>query len=160
MTIEKTRVKQPRAQKIITESPESVTDQGSFLALLPLKNVVILPKSVLPIIVGRSSSIQAIEYALSMDKMIFITAQKDSRVEVPSAQDLFEYGTRATILQVMRMPNGSLKILAEGICRARILSSHKELGFLGVNYEDYPTTNLELTAQIEALWRQLKSTYY
>ena len=92
-----------------------------YLPLLPLKNVIILPKSILPIIVGRASSIQAVEFALKDDKSIFISTQKNSATENPTESDVFQVGTRATILQVMRMPNGSLKILVEGICRARII---------------------------------------
>jgi ATP-dependent Lon protease len=138
---------------------ESFDERGPFLALLPLKNVVILPRSVLPIIVGRASSIQAVEFALRTNKSIFITAQKDSSVETPTTQDIFEYGTRSTILQVMRMPNGALKILAEGICRAKITGTHREQDFLGVFCEDVPTTNLILNTEAEAAWRQLKALY-
>jgi len=134
-------------------------DQSSFLPLLPLKNVVILPKSIIPIIVGRASSIQAVEYALKHNKTIFITSQKDSKVESPTENDVFEIGTRSSILQVMRMPNGALKILAEGICRSRMLSAQMHDTFLGVQYADIPTTNLQETTEIEALWRQLKSLY-
>ena len=65
-----------------------------FLALLPLKNVVLLPKSILPIIVGRPSSIKAVEFALKHDKTIFISAQKEPDIEQPIATDIFNYGTQ------------------------------------------------------------------
>lgn len=90
--------------------------QEHTIPLLPLKNVVILPKSIIPIIVGRPLSMKAVESALNNNRSLFITAQKDSRVETPTQDDLFITGTRSTILQVMRIPNGSLKIIAEGIC--------------------------------------------
>ncbi len=138
---------------------QEVDERGTFLALLPLKNVVILPRSVIPIIVGRASSIQAVEFALRNNKSIFITAQKDSNIETPTTADLFEYGTRSTILQVMRMPNGALKILAEGVCRAQIMGTQREEDFLGVFCQDIPTTNMEVTTEIEAVWRQLKALY-
>jgi len=134
-------------------------EQGEFLALLPLKNVVILPKSIIPIIVGRSSSIQAVEFALKNEKTIFISAQKDQTVENPGISDVYTYGTRSTILQVMRMPNGALKILAEGICRARIVQSQEFSSFIGVVTENLPTTSLEDTTELQALWRQLKTLY-
>lgn len=134
-------------------------DQGDLLALLPLKNVVILPKSIIPIIVGRSSSIQAVEFALKNEKTIFITAQKDQSIENPGVSDVYTYGTRSTILQVMRMPNGALKILAEGICRARIVQSQEFSSFIGVITEDLPTTSMEETTELHALWRQLKTLY-
>jgi len=129
------------------------------LALLPLKNVVMLPKSINPVIVGRESSIQAVEYALKTNKLIFISAQKNPDVEVPTDHDVFTHGIRATILQVMRMPKGALKILVEGICRAKIVHSEPMEGFLHITCEDTPTTNNEKDIELEALWRQLENQY-
>src|SRR5436189_5733607 len=108
MKKEKTKRLKP-AQKPVTGS----------LPLLPLKNVAMLPKSIIPVIVGRDISIKAVEHALKTDRMLFITAQRNAATETPTKDDVFMYGTRSTILQVMRMPNGPLKILAEGLCRAR-----------------------------------------
>lgn len=138
---------------------ENIQEQEGLLALLPLKNVVILPKSIIPIIVGRSSSIQAVEFALKHEKSIFITAQKDQAIENPGIDDVYAYGTRSTILQVMRMPNGAFKILAEGICRAHVLKSQELNSFLGVVTEDLPTTSLDDSTELQALWRQLKALY-
>jgi len=130
------------------------------LALLPLKNVVILPKSITPIIAGRQKSIAAIEHALKHNKSIFITTQKDHAVENPTDNDIFTYGVRSTILQVMRMPNGALKILAEGICRARIVECQtNEHGFMHVTYQDLPTTSADESVELLAYWRQLKGLY-
>lgn len=129
------------------------------LALLPLKNVVILPKSIIPIIVGRQSSIDAVEFALKNQQTIFITAQKNPKTENPTEADVFDHGTRSSILQVMRMPNGSLKLLAEGICRSKIDSASAQNGFIVVKCHDIETTNTELSAETEALWRQLKALY-
>jgi len=130
------------------------------LALLPLKNVVILPKSITPIIAGRSKSIAAIEHALKHNKSIFITTQRDHSVEDPTEKDVFTHGVRSTILQVMRMPNGALKILAEGICRARIVDCHTtDQGFMQISYKDLPTTNTQNSVELLAHWRQLKMLY-
>lgn len=134
-------------------------EKNEFLSLLPLKSVVILPKSIIPIIVGRPSSIQAVEYALKHNNTIFITSQKDGKTENPTLNDVFTHGTRSTILQVMRMPNGSLKILAEGVCRSKIVTPHFGQEFLSVYCEDLPTTGLEETTEVEAIWRQLKDLY-
>lgn len=130
-----------------------------FLPLLPLKNVIILPKSILPIIVGRQSSIQAVEHALQHDKAIFITTQKDHTVENPTHEDVFQVGTVATILQVMRMPNGALKLLVEGLHRAKIVNAVQGESFIGVYTQNLPTTSLERTIEIEALWRHLRELY-
>ena len=137
---------------------ESVPEED-FLPLLPLKNVAILPKSIIPIIVGRPISIKAVEYALKHNRSLFISAQKDPKTENPTKDDVFLYGTRSIILQVMRMPNGALKILAEGLCRAKIQSFEDADGFIGVKYQDLPTSSLEQTVELEAIWRELRSLY-
>ncbi|MCK5632281.1 LON peptidase substrate-binding domain-containing protein, partial [bacterium] len=138
-----------------------IEEQGTaeMLALLPLKNVVILPKSIIPIIAGRHSSIKAVEYALKHDKMIFITSQKSPKTEKPTPDDVFTHGIKATILQVMRMPNGALKILAEGLCRAKMVDFEPTDGFMRIYCETLPTINTENKIEIEALWRQLRSLY-
>ncbi|MFI5333072.1 MAG: endopeptidase La [Candidatus Babeliales bacterium] len=154
--------KTPEAQETISLSPENVPvheERGEFMSLLPLKGVVILPKSIIPIIVGREASIQAVEYALKHNNAIFITGQRDPKIETPTISDMFIYGTRSAILQVMRMPNGSLKILAEGMYRSKILATQMHEGFLGVYCADIPTTGLEMTVELEAIWRQLKNLY-
>lgn len=152
--------------EIINETSEKETvipavpeEDSQVLALLPLKNVVLLPKSILPIIVGRTSSIKAVEYALKQNKVIFITAQKDPDIEQPTPTDIYKHGTRAIILQVMRMPNGSLKILVEGIGRARIMQSEPLQDFTCVHIEDLATEHPEDFAQQEASWRTLKHLY-
>ncbi len=138
----------------------SVNEQEHHnIALLPLKNVVILPKSITPIIVGRPSSIEAVEYSLKNGKALFISAQKNPEVEHPTVDDVFHYGTRATILQVMRMPKGTLKILVEGESRARLVSSHESEGFIQVEIENLHTQTTANTIELEALWRQLKNLY-
>lgn len=135
--------------------------QTSFLPLLPLKNVIILPKSILPVIVGRSHSIRAVEHALSHEKLLFITTQKDAEIENPTHDNVFIHGTKATILQIMRMPNGALKILVEGICRTKMVTPHHhEEGFLGAYCKDLPAQDLETdTIEIQAAWRHLKRLY-
>ncbi len=142
--------------KHITDGP---MENSTHLALLPLKNVIILPKSILPIIVGRPISIQAVEYALKHDKSIFISTQRDSTVENPTDRDVYQVGIRATILQVMRMPNGALKILVEGICRAQIKIVDQSHSFICVYAQDLTSQYSEKTVEIEALWRALKEHY-
>lgn len=134
-------------------------EQSKFLALLPLKNVVILPKSIIPIIVGRASSIAAVEYSLKHNKPIFITAQKHPDVEHPGQDDVYAHGTKSAILQVMRMPKGTLKILVEGLNRAKMVSSEETDGFLTAECEDLPTTSMNKSIELEAIWRQLKGLY-
>lgn len=150
--------KKIQEETIITPVLEK-EDQDQFLALLPLKNVVLLPKSILPIIVGRASSIKAVEYALKDNKSIFISAQKDPDIEQPTEADIYQYGTRAVVLQVMRMPNGSLKILVEGVCRAKIVETIASQEFTGVYIEDLTTKEPKKHTNLEAAWRTLKALY-
>lgn len=138
----------------------NVQEREQFLPLLPLKNVVILPKSIVPIIAARDISIKAIEHALKHNQMLFITAQKDPETENPTREDIFEYGTRAVILQVMRMPNNSIKILAEGICRAKINEFTYVDDFIGITYNDIKAEENSGTAEVEALWKELSALYY
>ncbi|MCA9769821.1 endopeptidase La [Candidatus Dependentiae bacterium] len=151
------------AQNIIeqpeTNHVEETQKHETFLALLPLKNVVVLPKSIVPIIVGRETSIRAVEFALKNNKSIFITAQKDEHVETPTSLDLFSHGTRSKILQVMRMSNGALKILAEGVCRSKIIDTQEAEGFLGVHCIDIESSKAKQTVELEALWRQVRTLY-
>lgn len=136
-----------------------------LLPLLPLKNVVILPKSIIPVIVGRQASIAAVEHALRADKMVFITAQKRPDTENPALDDLYRMGTRSTILQVMRTPQGSLKILVEGLCRARadrldVINETDQEQVKEALVFDIPTTHLDRSVELEAAWRQLKGLYH
>lgn len=149
-------VSEPSKTENIHIHPEG---EPATLPLLPLKNVVILPKSIIPIIVGRPLSIKAVEYALKNDRTLFITSQKSQNIENPTENDLFAYGTRSTILQVMRMPNGALKVLAEGICRSKIEKFSHHEGFIQVNCTDLPTTSLNKEIKLEAVWRQLYKLY-
>ncbi len=130
------------------------------LPLLPLKNLAMLPKSIIPVIVGRDISIKAVEHALKTNRMIFVSAQKSAQTETPTKDDVFTYGTRSTILQVMRMPNGPLKILAEGLCRAKAinLEDHED-GFINVLYEDLPTPDIEFSTELQAIWRETALLY-
>ena len=147
-------------KEITLQEPQSAEEeQTDYLSVLPLKNVVILPKSINPVIVGRKSSIQAVEYALKHNKSLFVTAQKNPNVENPTGDDIFEYGLRATILQVIRMPNNALKILIEGISRAKIVHLEDNGEFMGAYFEDLPTTNANNSVELEALWRQAKELY-
>lgn len=139
--------------------PAEIKTATETLPLLPLKNVVILPKSIIPIIVGRDLSIKAVEFALKHNHSLFITAQKDPKTEDPTVDDLFQVGTRSTVLQVMRMPNGALKILAEGICRAKMTSLTQADGFFSATYTDLTTPNDTLSIELNAIWRQLNTLY-
>ncbi len=125
-----------------------------ILPVLPLKNLVILPKSIIPVIVGREMSIKAVETALQTGKELFVTTQKDQEVDSPVLGDLYTCGTRCTILQVARVSN-NLKILIEGVVRSRIVQAEEKDGYFQATVQDIISTPLEVTPENKALWRQL-----
>jgi len=88
--------------------------------LLPLRDVVIFPNMVVPLFVGREKSIKALEYAMSHEKEIMLSAQKDAKVDNPGIRDIYMFGTLGTVLQLLRLPDGTVKALVEGKQRAQI----------------------------------------
>ena len=96
------------------------------LPMLPLRDVVVYPHLVIPLFVGRDKSIAAIEKANNGDKKIFLVAQKSADKDEPDASDLYHTGTIATILQMLKLPDGTVKVLVEGVDRANIEKLHVE----------------------------------
>lgn len=136
------------------------TSINRTLPLLPLKNIVLLPKSIIPIIVGRPRSIKAIDFAMNNNKEICVTAQKDSAQDAPGTEDLFMFGTRATVLQVMNMAKGTVKVLLEGVERTRIDSIQEtDLGFWQAECSFVEDTGFTDDIEIHALWRTVKAQY-
>ena len=90
------------------------------LPLLPLRDVVVFPYMTIPLLVGRLPSINAIEKAVAGDRMLFVTAQKRSEIADPSHQELYRVGTVVRVLQLFRLPDGTLRVLVEGLSRVRV----------------------------------------
>ena len=90
------------------------------LPLLPLRDVVMFPYQTIPLLVGRLPSINAIEKAVARDRILFVTAQKRSEVSDPSFDELYKVGTVVRVLQLFRLPDGTLRVLVEGLCRVRV----------------------------------------
>ncbi len=101
-------------------SPKTITE-ADFLPLLPLRDVVVYPHLVIPLFVGRAKSVRALEIAVDNGKQILLVAQKSANQEEPGPSDLYEIGTLATILQMLKLPDGTVKVLVEGVSRARVL---------------------------------------
>ncbi|MCO7231139.1 MULTISPECIES: endopeptidase La [unclassified Cobetia] len=99
---------------------EQNEDQTLTLPLLPLRDVVVYPQMVIPLFVGREKSIQALEVAMEGDKKILLAAQREASQDDPTAEDLFAIGTVADIMQLLKLPDGTVKVLIEGSSRADI----------------------------------------
>src|SRR6185295_18307294 len=106
-----------------TTPPTDVTT----LPLLPLRDVVVFPHMVIPLFVGRPKSIKALDVAMDAGKHILLVAQKQASKDDPAAGDLYDIGSVATVLQMLKLPDGTVKVLVEGTQRARI-QSIEELG--------------------------------
>jgi ATP-dependent Lon protease len=104
-----------------TPLPSSPVD----LPLLPLRDVVVFPHMVIPLFVGRPKSIKALEAAMEAERRIMLVAQKAAAKDEPSVDDMFEMGCVATILQMLKLPDGTVKVLVEGLQRAKVLAIHE-----------------------------------
>tara|TARA_B100001250_G_scaffold413326_1_gene447101 strand:- start:515 stop:2941 length:2427 start_codon:yes stop_codon:yes gene_type:complete len=127
------------------------------LPLLPLRDVVVFPHMVMPLFVGRDKSILAIENAMLTNKEIFLVSQKNADIDYPSSDDFYHFGTVASILQLLKLPDGTIKILVEGLSRAKI-SSLKEEDFFVADLEQVDGRSI-LNKEVEALCRAILSRF-
>jgi len=96
-------------------------EELKVLPLLPLREIVVFPNTAVPLFIGRAKSIMAIEKAYETDKLLFLSAQKDAKIDVPTEEDIYKIGTICRIIQLLKLPDGTLKILVEGLNRGRIV---------------------------------------
>lgn len=120
--------------------------------LLALRDLVIFPNMVIPLFVGREKSIKALEAAMERDRIIFLVAQKDARTDSPEKKDIYEIGTLSEILQILKLPDGAIRVLVEGLTRVKIKEYLQEEPFYEVAVDDIPENN-EKTKEVEALMR-------
>src|SRR4051812_8033339 len=102
----------------MADKPETV--RGELLPVLPLRDIVVFPHMIVPLFVGREKSVRALEAVMRDDKQILLVAQKNAAQDDPGADDLYEVGTVSTVLQLLKLPDGTVKVLVEGGRRARI----------------------------------------
>jgi ATP-dependent Lon protease len=98
------------------------------LPIVPLRDVVVFPHMMMPFVIGRPSSTRALEHALVKDKRIFLAAQHDAAVDDPQPSDIFTMGCVANIVQSLKLPDGNIKVLVEGIERARAVEWKEDKG--------------------------------
>ena len=127
------------------------------LPVLPVRDVVIFPYMILPLFVGRDISIKAIERASGENKLIMLVSQKDVNIEVPSSDDLYTVGTVGTILRMLKLPDGRLKILVQGLAKSRITDfTQTEPFYIGKIEKVVDQQQAEMTLEVEALMRNVK----
>ena len=108
----------------------------SNLPLLPLRDIVVFPSMVIPLFVGRDKSITALNEVMKSDKKIILVTQKNSEIDDPKKNDVFAFGCESNILQLLKLPDGTVKVLVEGIKRVKILDFNDEEKFISCTYEN------------------------
>src|SRR6058998_1941795 len=99
------------------------------LPMMPIRDVVIFPYMMTPFVVGRESSVRALEEAMAGDKKIFLATQHDATIDEPKPNEIYQVGTVVNIVQSLKLPDGNIKVLVEGVDRARILQVEDTDGF-------------------------------
>src|SRR5437762_10161246 len=107
------------------------TPQGTVYPVLPLRDIVVFPGMVVPLFVGREKSVSALEAAMTGEKDIFLLAQLDPGCDDPDRDDLYDTGVVATVLQLLKLPDGTVRVLVEGQQRANLQSLRTEHGTNG-----------------------------
>ena len=107
------------------------------LPLLPLRDIVVFPSMVIPLFVGRDKSILALNEVMKKDKKIILVTQKNSEIDDPKKNDIFTYGCEGSILQLLKLPDGTVKVLVEGIRRVKILDFKDDDKFITCEYSPY-----------------------
>ena len=128
------------------------------LPMMPIREMVIFPHMMIPFVVGRESSVRALEEALTGDRKIFLATQHDASVDDPSADDIFETGTIGNIVQSVKMPDGNIKVLVEGVERARAMEVNDEDGFFVATVRT-GKTHLEMTAAVEVMMQRVHTLF-
>src|SRR5689334_22603543 len=117
--------------------------------MMPIRDVVIFPFMMTPFVVGRESSVRALEEALAADKKIFLATQHDASIDEPKPNEIYQVGTIANIVQSLKLPDGNIKVLVEGIERGKILQVSDEDGFFHATIRTAKYT-LEQNQTVEA----------
>ena len=130
------------------------------LPVLPLRDIVIFPHMVIPLFVGRSTSIAALEEAMDSDKRVFLVGQKEPDTDDPKKADLFEIGCVATVLQMLRLPDGTVKVLVEGSARAKLEKYNRLKTFCTADVKEVAELHLDdINPELKAMMRTVLSHF-
>jgi len=135
-----------------------VTKQTERLPALPLRDIVVFPHMIVPLFVGRDKSVRALEDVMKNDKKILLVAQKNASQDDPDKNDIYKIGTISTVLQLLKLPDGTVKVLVEGGERAEIIKYHDNAGFFEVDAELVAEGD-ETDNELEALSRSVVSQF-
>ncbi len=130
----------------------------SVLPILPLRDIVVFPGMVVPLFVGREKSVRALESVVKANNRILLVSQKNGSQDIPTKEDLFRVGTSATVLQLLRLPDGTVKVLVEGVTRAKInaFTAHEEFYEAEVENMEEPAGD---PVETEAMFRSVVAKF-
>ena len=143
-------MKPPESKSLIAEGPQFTAP------LLPLRDVVVYPHMVIPLFVGREKSIHALESSMEGDRKVLLVAQISAEKDDPAQDDLYVLGTEATILQLLKLPDGTVKVLVEGLRRAKLEHVEEDMGgYLVGQYRAVANVGYEKNRELEVLVRSV-----
>lgn len=128
------------------------------LPLLPLRDIIVFPHMVVPLFVGRQKSIKALEESVAGDKLIFLATQRDAKVNDPIANDIYSMGTVGHVVQLLRLPDGTVKVLVEGKHRGQVVQYVEQNDFFWADVEEVEETS-QRQAEIDALVRSVNTAF-
>ena len=129
------------------------------IPVLPLRDVVVYPHMVIPLFVGREKSIQALDTAMAKDKQILLVAQKSAEIDDPSMRDIHDVGTLSTILQLLKLPDGTIKVLVEGNKRAKVIAVYEDEEFFTADFSVLEDTGIDQVRELEVLARSIMGVF-
>ena len=141
----------------IPEKPQRAA-RGDLLAVLPLRDIVVFPHMIVPLFVGREKSVRALEAVMKDDKQILLVAQKNATQDDPSVDDIYRVGTVSTILQLLKLPDGTVKVLVEGGKRAKITGFKETEAYFEAIVEPMPDTGTD-RKDLETLGRSVVTQF-
>ena len=141
-----------------TPTEDTLSRDVRKLPMMPIRDMVIFPHMMTPFVVGRESSVRALEEALTGDRKIFLATQHDASVDEPSADDIYETGTIGNIVQSVKMPDGNIKVLVEGVERARAVDVTDEDGFFVATVRT-GKKHLDITPQVELMMQRVHTLF-
>jgi len=142
----------------LTHNAEQI-DISQVLPVIPLRDVVIFPHMIYPLLVGRSFTINALQAEMADNRQVILVAPRAANIDNPRQSELYQIGLVARVLQVMKMPNGTLKVLVEGLVRAEIESLIEEDGYLKAGLNIIPPDTADGDKEIEALSRSVSEQF-
>ena len=149
-----------KSETVTTDTP-SLEKKGSMqpTPVLSLRDVVVYPHMVIPLFVGRDRSILALDQSMNIDKRIVLVTQRSAEIDEPAEADLFEIGTLATVLQLLKLPDGTTKVLVEGGERVKINKFIDENGYFEAWWDLLPTDESRTQQELDVAMRSLISLF-